>query len=126
VHAIVRKQADGYWVSDNQSLNGTEVNGIRIAQPVRLKAGDVIRVASYEMEFQAGETAAASVAATARFGVSAAAPLEAAPAPEPFDFFAAPAPQQQATPAASVACPHCGGQNKTDANFCIHCGMRLG
>jgi hypothetical protein len=98
------------------------VNGVRIEQPVRLKAGDVIRVASYEMEFQPGETAAA----TARFGVSAAAPLEAAPAPEPFDFFAAPAPQQQATPAASVACPHCGGQNKTDANFCIHCGMRLG
>jgi pSer/pThr/pTyr-binding forkhead associated (FHA) protein len=52
-HAIVERRDDGYWITDQQSRNGTVVNGISIAQPVRLSAGDRVRIAGTEFVFQA-------------------------------------------------------------------------
>lgn len=51
-HAVINRQADGeYWLSDLGSANGTYVNQMRVAQPVRLRAGDEIRVGSFLFEF---------------------------------------------------------------------------
>ena len=53
LHAIVERRNDGYWITDRQSRNGTVVNGIPIARPVRLSAGDRVRIAGTEFVFQA-------------------------------------------------------------------------
>jgi FHA domain len=67
-HASVRPAGDALEVEDLGSLNGTWVNGTRIAGPTRLVPGDRVRVgdATFEVE-----------------GSSAPAPVEEAPAPAP-------------------------------------------
>ena len=51
-HAIIQAQGEHeFWLVDLGSANGTYVNGRRISQSVRLHNGDVIRVASNELEF---------------------------------------------------------------------------
>ena len=51
-HAIIQAQGEReYWLVDLGSANGTYVNGRRISQSVRLHNGDIIRVASNELEF---------------------------------------------------------------------------
>ncbi|MFO1482814.1 MAG: adenylate/guanylate cyclase domain-containing protein [Verrucomicrobiaceae bacterium] len=51
-HAIIQAQGEReFWLVDLGSANGTYVNGRRISQSVRLHNGDVIRIASQEMEF---------------------------------------------------------------------------
>lgn len=49
LHAVIERQADGYWISDLGSTNGTFVNGQKVArQPLR--QGDHIRVGDSELE----------------------------------------------------------------------------
>ena len=49
---------DGAWqVQDLNSVNGTFVNGVRIAEPVPLASGDALRIGSVECSF-ADEAAA--------------------------------------------------------------------
>ena len=51
-HAIIQAQGElEYWLVDLGSANGTYVNGRRISQSVRLHNGDIIRIASNELEF---------------------------------------------------------------------------
>ena len=51
-HAIIQAQGEReFWLVDLGSANGTYVNGRRISQSVRLHNGDIIRVASNELEF---------------------------------------------------------------------------
>jgi signal transduction histidine kinase len=45
-HAELRASDHGWTLADLNSANGTYVNGVRIAKPVRLKHGDQIRVGS--------------------------------------------------------------------------------
>ena len=42
LHAAVERRADGYWLADLGSANGTFVNGQRLAGPRRLADGDLI------------------------------------------------------------------------------------
>lgn len=65
IHAIVRPQPDGYWIIDNQSLNGTIVNGVRLAQPARLSPGDVLQIGATELVFQSTSGAPPEPAAPA-------------------------------------------------------------
>ncbi len=52
VHAEVTKEADGTcFITDNKSLNGTFVNGVRITGKTRLLKGDRIRIASAKLYF---------------------------------------------------------------------------
>lgn len=55
-HAVIEKQPEGYVVIDRNSLNGTEVDGIRlpgdVAQP--LQDGSVIRIRPFTLVFHAG------------------------------------------------------------------------
>ncbi|HRH96546.1 MAG TPA: adenylate/guanylate cyclase domain-containing protein [Prosthecobacter sp.] len=51
-HAIIQAQGEReFWLVDLGSANGTYVNGRRISQSVRLHNGDLIRIASNELEF---------------------------------------------------------------------------
>jgi hypothetical protein len=52
-HARVEPRRDGVWVQDVGSTNGTFVNGVRLEQPKRLFAGDVIRVGETDLRFEA-------------------------------------------------------------------------
>jgi hypothetical protein len=50
-HARIDPRADGVWVEDLGSTNGTFVNGGRIAAE-RLKPGDVVRIGQTELRFE--------------------------------------------------------------------------
>ncbi len=50
-HAVVEYKNHGYWVSDQNSLNGTFVNGERISAERQLKHGDKVKFYKYEFEF---------------------------------------------------------------------------
>ena len=43
-HATIDSRADGLWVEDAGSTNGTFVNGARVTSARLLQAGDVIRI----------------------------------------------------------------------------------
>ena len=50
-HAHVELRAEGFWLKDNDSANGTYVNGRRTTQHP-LSTGDVIRIGSTEFRFE--------------------------------------------------------------------------
>ncbi|MBL9132133.1 MAG: FHA domain-containing protein [Verrucomicrobiaceae bacterium] len=51
-HATIQAQGEAeFWIVDLGSANGTYVNGRRLSQSVRLRNGDVIRIADVELEF---------------------------------------------------------------------------
>jgi len=51
-HARIEPRADGVWVEDLGSTNGTFVNGERVTAE-RLQAGDVVRVGQTELRLEA-------------------------------------------------------------------------
>jgi pSer/pThr/pTyr-binding forkhead associated (FHA) protein len=51
-HARIEPRADGVWVEDLGSTNGTFVNGKRVTAE-RLKAGDVVRIGETELRLEA-------------------------------------------------------------------------
>lgn len=44
-HAVLHRRADGYWIEDLGSKNGTHINGTPLVGSARLEDGDVIHVA---------------------------------------------------------------------------------
>jgi adenylate cyclase len=53
-HAMIHRQESGrYHLADLGSANGTFLNGQRISQPAKLKAGDVIQIANCRIRFLA-------------------------------------------------------------------------
>jgi sigma-B regulation protein RsbU (phosphoserine phosphatase) len=54
-HAEIRQKADGYYVSDLGSKNGTLLNGGRIHEEQRLRAGDIITLGEHVLTFSLGE-----------------------------------------------------------------------
>ncbi len=57
-HALVRKTADGWAVSDLGSGNGTLINGEPVDDEVLLNDGDVITMGDTELRFSSGEAGA--------------------------------------------------------------------
>jgi Mg-chelatase subunit ChlD len=51
-HAVIERKHFGYWLVDQQSRNGTFVNGHRITGPICLTHGDRVRFHTFEFEFQ--------------------------------------------------------------------------
>jgi pSer/pThr/pTyr-binding forkhead associated (FHA) protein len=91
-HAVVRPVDGGFEIEDLGSLNGTYVNGERIAGPRRLAGGDSIKLGQTVIELEGGR-----VAATVATPLPAA-PVATTPTPsagmipaEPFGAYAAPA-----------------------------------
>lgn len=57
-HAILKPSAEGVWVEDSGSTNGTFVNGERIEQARLLKAGDLLQVGNASFKLIAPTPAA--------------------------------------------------------------------
>lgn len=52
-HANILAGADGYWITDLSSSNGTYVNGVRLGkEPRRLESRDVIQVGAVDSEIR--------------------------------------------------------------------------
>lgn len=54
-HAEILQKPDGYYVSDLGSKNGTLLNGGRIHEQQRLRAGDIITLGEHILTFSLGE-----------------------------------------------------------------------
>lgn len=54
LHARVERTAEGFVLHDQQSMNGTRLNGRRIRVPHRLKDGDLIEVGRTRLRFRGG------------------------------------------------------------------------
>ena len=50
-HARVEPRADGVWLEDRGSTNGTFLNGVKVDGPKKLAAGDVIRVGETDLRY---------------------------------------------------------------------------
>jgi serine phosphatase RsbU (regulator of sigma subunit)/pSer/pThr/pTyr-binding forkhead associated (FHA) protein len=56
-HAAIEERADGYWVSDLKSKNGTLLNGEPVRDWHRLRPGDVITLGEHTLTFSAEASA---------------------------------------------------------------------
>ena len=52
-HAMLDTRADGLWVEDAGSTNGTFVNGARVTSARLLAPGDVIRIGNTDLRVEA-------------------------------------------------------------------------
>jgi pSer/pThr/pTyr-binding forkhead associated (FHA) protein len=51
-HARIEPRADGVWVEDLGSTNGTFVNGSKIATKTLVRAGDTVRIGQTELRLE--------------------------------------------------------------------------
>jgi pSer/pThr/pTyr-binding forkhead associated (FHA) protein len=53
VHAVRRREADGFYVEDMGSVNGTFINGeyLKPGKPALLKPGDKLKIGTIEFHF---------------------------------------------------------------------------
>jgi FHA domain len=51
-HARIEPRADGIWIDDLGSTNGTFVNGARVKSGRALRPGDVVRIGETELQLQ--------------------------------------------------------------------------
>lgn len=51
-HARIEPRADGVWLEDTGSTNGTYLNGVKLRRPQRLEAGDVVRIGETDFRFE--------------------------------------------------------------------------
>ncbi len=51
-HAELSRRADGWWVRDLGSLNGTRLNGVRLDSERPLHGGDVVAMSDWRLEFR--------------------------------------------------------------------------
>ena len=65
-HALIRAVEDAFELEDLDSLNGTFVNGSRIAGSVRLEPGDTVRLGATVIEVERRARARGTAAAAAR------------------------------------------------------------
>jgi len=50
-HALIERRGHAFWITDQGSINGTFVNGERVAGDHALKHGDIVAVHRHEFEF---------------------------------------------------------------------------
>jgi len=64
-HAVVELQDGNYVLSDNQSTNGTTVNGTRVSEPTTLTPGATIRIGKFALTARVVSNVSNQVAETA-------------------------------------------------------------
>lgn len=115
-HAILEQRDDIFVLRDNNSANGTLVNGDKVDSEKTLRDGDLVAIGSSRLLFQLDDGVAASEpgVAAADGGVE----LKDADAP---------ASALAAKPGAgsSISCPSCGKKALTTDRFCRACGSEL-
>ena len=110
-HAVLERRDEKFVLRDNNSSNGTMVNGDRVYQEQTLQDGDLVSIGSSRMLFRADD--------------SASEPLAAPPVPPP--------PAQPMPPTEPVSphqknglrCPSCGKSASPEDRFCRGCGKVL-
>ena len=118
-HAILEHRDNQYILRDNNSSNGTMVNGDRVDSEKSLRDGDLVAIGSSRLLFQLDETAEASIPSAAAAGKGAALP---AVRPGPPDIVPAPA---RVPGEGEVRCGHCGKTALVGDRFCRGCGRDL-
>jgi pSer/pThr/pTyr-binding forkhead associated (FHA) protein len=51
-HAVIYFDQENYWIEDLRSKNGVYVNGKKIAQPQRLRNGNLIKLGASMLRFE--------------------------------------------------------------------------
>ena len=108
-HASIEMRADGFWLIDRGSANGTYVNELRVSGSHQLMSGDRVRIGATEFRFELSGAPAPALAApppaaapppmVSQPAMPAAPPPVAAPAPAPAPApVAAPMPTPMAPP----------------------------
>lgn len=137
-HAILEQRDDHYVLRDNNSSNGTLVNGDRVDHEKPLRDGDLVAIGSSRLLFQLDDTAAASIAPASVVaggdGASARAAAPPVPAGERWrcpacgmaalsaDRFCRSCGRALARDPKTVVCGQCGTENQLPAEFCGQCG----
>ncbi len=106
-HAVLERRGDQYVVRDNNSSNGTMVNGDKVSGDQELRDGDLIAIGSARLLFQTEPGASGS-----------------APTPIPDVTNPVSLPVESQTDEASK-CPSCGLDGGPDDKFCRRCGKDL-
>jgi uncharacterized RDD family membrane protein YckC len=114
-HAILEHRDNQYVLRDNNSSNGTLVNGDRVESEKTLRDGDLVAIGSSRLLFQLDETAEASIPDVVK---AAAVP----PRPSPRDV---PSPPAAAPKKDEVRCSGCGQTAVRGDRFCRGCGRPL-
>lgn len=115
-HAILEQRDNQYILRDNNSSNGTMVNGDRVDSEKPLRDGDLVAIGSSRLLFQLDETAEASIPAAAAAGMGHAPAARSAP-PK--------APAPRAPGEGELRCGHCGKTSVAGDRFCRGCGREL-
>ena len=122
-HAILEQRDDIFVLRDNNSSNGTLVNGDKVEAEKTLRDGDLVAIGSSRLLFQLDDGAAVPEALAS----AAAAPESAGTPParsKTVAIRARPLPRPSAKPA-SINCPSCGKKSLTSDRFCRACGNEL-
>jgi len=53
-HALIRRQADGFWFFDLGSSNGSYINDRRVTTAQLLKNGDLVKLGDHQLRFEGG------------------------------------------------------------------------
>lgn len=138
-HAILEQRDDQYILRDNNSSNGTMVNGDRVDHEKPLRDGDLVAIGSSRLLFQVDDTSEASsppASALASASVDGATPVVEAPeqprcpacgmAVLATDRFCRSCGRELRRGADKVLCRNCGSENELPAEFCGQCGSSLG
>jgi uncharacterized RDD family membrane protein YckC len=142
-HAILEHRDNQYILRDNNSSNGTMVNGDRVDMEKPLRDGDLVAIGSSRLLFQLDETAEASVPAVV---AARPRPVPHEPAHPPFrppadadircghcgktafvgDRFCRGCGRELTAEKQTAVCSHCGNEVRLPAEFCSRCGKSLG
>jgi hypothetical protein len=115
------------FVEDLGSLTGTQVNGERIAGRRRLRDGDLVEIAAYDLAVVPDEGLAEVAGPGAPPPLPAPGPAAPAPPPAPASRDAPPEPSRPAPAAATASAPaaHAGAAGRRQARFLVACGVAL-
>ena len=111
-HAILEQRDDIYVLRDNNSANGTLVNGDKVDAEKTLRDGDLVAIGSSRLLFQLDDGVAASAPGAAQPVVAGGVELQDADAPE----------SALAGAGSTFSCPACGKKAMTTDRFCRACG----
>jgi pSer/pThr/pTyr-binding forkhead associated (FHA) protein/uncharacterized RDD family membrane protein YckC len=105
-HAIMERKGEDYVIRDNNSSNGTVVNGDRVSGDQPLRDGDLIAIGSARLLFQMDSE-------------------ESEPSGPDTVLPPVPKPAESATEGPGEACPACGLAASPSDRFCRRCGEDL-
>ncbi|MGH9335602.1 MAG: RDD family protein, partial [Vicinamibacteria bacterium] len=125
-HAILEHRENQYILRDNNSSNGTLVNGDRVDIEKPLRDGDLVAIGSSRLLFQLDDTAEASLPkVAAASGALSAAPVRSHASPPRPAAHESPRVSTRPAGADEIRCQACGKNALANDRFCRACGKEL-